>query len=432
MRGMSGTQSLWPTRVRRPRRGPRLSVLEGRGILLAETPRTAPSPNAWDLPLADSAGPAGSCLLSNGACSRPRVVIVSGSVGAGHDGAAFELARRLEQAGVAAAVVDYLTFLPRWVARLLDEGYTASVQRVPALFGWIFRHLEARGLTFAVASGVCRLSERRLLTAVRNADVVVSTYPLASRSLGELKRRELIDIPCVSFLTDPAPHRMWVHPSLDQHLTVTAQTSAEGQARYQVPMTTAGPLVPLRFSLPHPHESRAALRRSLGVEPQEIAVLISAGSLGLGQVQATAAAVRHAGGVPIVLCGRNTVLLQRLTQAGHRGLSWREDIAELMAAADVLVHNAGGLSLTEALVAGLPAITFAPIPGHGRANAELLDRTGLVPWATSTAQLRSLLLQSHARPRSPLAFAGPDVTDCVLAWLTVKRLPAAASTARAS
>lgn len=371
-------------------------------------------------------------LLGRPDRSRPRVVIVSGSVGVGHDGAAFELARRLGHADVETAVVDYLTLLPSWVARLLDEGYTASVQRVPALFDWIFRHIETSRLTFAVASGVCRLSERHLLTAVRNADVIVSTYPLASRSLGELKRKALIDIPCLSFLTDPAPHRMWVHASLDQHLTVTAETSAEGQASYHVPMTTAGPLVPPRFSLPRPDVSRTDLRRALGVEPQDVAVLISAGSLALGQVQATADAVRTAGGVPLVLCGHNSLLLQRITRHGHQGLGWREDMAELMGAADVLVHNAGGLSLTEALVAGLPAITFAPLPGHGRANAELLDRTGLVPWAKSGPQLRALLLQSQAMPRSPLTVSSRDAGDFVQAWLTARGLAAATPRARAS
>ena len=362
----------------------------------------------------------------------PRVVIVSGSVGAGHDGAAFELARRLELAEVQTTVVDYLTLLPTWAARLLDEGYTASVQRAPGVFDWIFRHIETSEMTFAVATWVCSLAERKLLTAVRGADAVVSTYPLASRSLGELKRKALVEMPCLSFLTDPAPHRMWVHPHVEQHLTVTTQTAAEGQARYGVPMTTAGPLVAPRFGGRPGPQTREDLRRSLGLELADLAVLISAGSLGLGQVQATADAVRDAGGVALVLCGNNEPLLHRLSRSGHRALGWRDDIAELMAAADVLVHNAGGLSLTEALVAGLPAITFAPLPGHGRANAELLDRTGLVPWAQSGAHLRWLLLQSCAVPRTSLTAPSRDASDCVQALLPDNPLQAALSAGRAS
>jgi UDP-N-acetylglucosamine:LPS N-acetylglucosamine transferase len=73
-------------------------------------------------------------------------------------------------------------------------------------------------------------------------------------------------------------------------------------------------------------------------------------------------------------------------------LGWRSDVAALMAASDVLVHNAGGLSLTEALTAGLPAVTFRPIPAHGRANAELLARAGLVPWPQDDTELAAAII----------------------------------------
>jgi len=77
------------------------------------------------------------------------------------------------------------------------------------------------------------------------------------------------------------------------------------------------------------------------------------------------------------------------------------DVPALMAACDVLVHNAGARSLTEALAAGLPAVTYAPIPGHGRANAKVLDDAGLVPWASDSDDL-GLLLHQAAAPTHPI------------------------------
>ena len=62
-----------------------------------------------------------------GADGAPAVLILSGSVGAGHDGAAHELARRLRDRGVDVDVRDYLEALPRWFRFFLREGYTASV-----------------------------------------------------------------------------------------------------------------------------------------------------------------------------------------------------------------------------------------------------------------------------------------------------------------
>ena len=77
-----------------------------------------------------------------------------------------------------------------------------------------------------------------------------------------------------------------------------------------------------------------------------------------------------------------------------------------MHVADVLVQNAGGLSLTEALVAGLPAVTYRPIPGHGRANAAVLDASGLAPWARTDDQLVEFVHAARdgteRRPSSPI------------------------------
>ena len=79
-------------------------------------------------------------------------------------------------------------------------------------------------------------------------------------------------------------------------------------------------------------------------------------------------------------------------------LGWRDDVPDLMAAADVLVHNAGGLSCTEALVAGLPVVTYRPIPGHGRANAAVLARPG--------SQRGRAALSSWPRPSSSATASG--------------------------
>ena len=51
----------------------------------------------------------------------------------------------------------------------------------------------------------------------------------------------------------------------------------------------------------------------------------------------------------------------------------------LMAAADALVENAGGLTCMEAFAVGLPVITFQPIAGHGKDNAEIHGGLGRQP-----------------------------------------------------
>ena len=334
----------------------------------------------------------------------PRVLVISGSVGAGHDGAAHELADRLRAQGVDVDVRDYLLALPILCRYFLRDGYTASVKRAPQLFQWLFDAIEESWLVHATMRALCRLGDRtvRQWTRTHSYGVVVSTYPLASQSLGNLRRRGELQVPAVTYLTDPAVHRSWVHPAVDHHLTVTPWAAQQGSQTYRVAMRPAGPLVPARFGTVEPAR-REALRAELGLDPHRHVALLVTGSLGLGEVEHSARQVLAAGLVPLVLCGRNQALQHRLAAVpGIVALGWRDDVHELMHAADVLVHNAGGLTFTEAMVAGLPAVSYRCIPGHGLANAAALHDGGLAPWARTDEQFTAALDYQVGRGRIPL------------------------------
>jgi UDP-N-acetylglucosamine:LPS N-acetylglucosamine transferase len=202
-------------------------------------------------------------------------------------------------------------------------------------------------------------------------------------------------------------HVSWLHPSVDSHLTVTAATAVHGAAAYGVALDVAGPLVPERFSRRLPAAELAALRAELTSGEDRPLALLVAGSLGLGDLGATVDDVVAAGFTAVVLCGRNDRLRRSLAGPGVVALGWRDDVHRLVQAADVLVQNAGGLSFTEALVAGLPAVTYRPIPGHGRANARVLDEAGLAPWAHDRADLARHLRAQAARGRTQHRFADP-------------------------
>jgi len=338
------------------------------------------------------------------------VLILSASVGAGHDGAADELAERLRRSGVDVDVRDYMNALPRWGRFLLRDCYSPSVRHTPLLFEWLFTTIENSRVVRAVVLTFCRLGNRtvRMWISAGTYSTVVSTYPLASQTLGELRASGRVGCPVVTYLTDPAAHRTWVHPDVDVHLTVTAATAAIGEHRYSVPLRVGGPLVPARFASAPSPDRLAQLRRDLMLPADKPVALFATGSLGLGDAAASARDAVGAGLTPLVLCGRNEVLRQRLSAvAGVIALGWRTDVHELMHLADVLVQNAGGLSFTEAMVAGLPVVSYRCIPGHGQANAAILQQAGLAPWALDATQFAALLRQQAARGRTPSSYDDP-------------------------
>ena len=328
----------------------------------------------------------------------PRVLLVSGSVGAGHDRAAAELAARLRERGLHVDQRDFLLALPGPLRVLLRACYVASANYAPWALGWMFASIEAYGVMYGLSRRICALAERRVEQwLLLGYEVVVSTYPWASQTVGELRGSGRLLSPAVTFLTDPAAHLLWVHPGVDHHLTVTQATVDQGARDYGVEMQVGGPLVGGGFwRLTDSAErlrARASIRAQLEL-PEDVPVaLILTGSLGIGDVEATVEAVLAGGAaVPVVACGRNEALRRKLAlRLGPRALGWRDDVPDLMAASDVLVINAGGLSFTEALVTGLPAVSFAALPGHGEANAHVLDAAGLAPWARTTTELTAAL-----------------------------------------
>lgn len=350
-----------------------------------------------------------------------RVLVISGSVGKGHDGAADELISRLAKLDIAADRRDYLDALPRIFHYMLRDGYRLSVGYAPMFFDWMFAHLEHAGWVQRVALGLCRMAQREVLRWVGDHDVVVSTYMLASQTLGQLKDAGLVNATLVTFLTDPAVHRLWVHPAVDHHVTVTEATARMGHLVYHTPMRAVGGLVSPRFAHQPDSAHRDRLRAELGLSPDGLVVLVATGSLGMGDVPHVVRTISSSGVAEVVvLCGRNERLRKQLsTQPGVVALGWRDDVPELMAAADVLVHNAGGLSLTEALTAGLPAVTYRPIPGHGIANSEVLAEAGLAPWPRDQDGLVAAIRQQATRRGDPChVVRNPDTASVVLGLLS--------------
>jgi UDP-N-acetylglucosamine:LPS N-acetylglucosamine transferase len=325
--------------------------------------------------------------------STARVLVISGSVGAGHDGAADELIARLRNHGVRADRRDYLDAVPWFARRVLRDGYTLSVGYAPKLFDWTFDNLEDGGWVQRLCLGLCRAARRRVRRWSQGYPVIVSTYPLASQTLGQLRDAGEMAAVTVTYLTDPAVHRMWVHPSVDHHFTVTEATSRMGRLVYRTPMRPVGGLVSARFNERLSPERRRALRDELGLLQDRPVALVVTGSLGMGEVPGAVREIAGTGAAQVlVLCGRNAKLRAELGEVpGVVALGWRTDVPELMAISDVLVHNAGGLSVTEALTAGLPAVTYRPIPGHGTANAATLAEAGLAPWPKDEAELAQVV-----------------------------------------
>lgn len=343
-----------------------------------------------------------------------RCLIVSASMGAGHDGVARELAGRLAHTGQHAEVIDLLDLLPLRLGVALRRTYSGMVRYVPWLYELVYRtFFVSRRHRQPTASPVVLLALPRLRRAVarHRPDAVVSTFHLAAQAVGRLRARGGLDVPAAVVLVDFAVHRLWLHPGNDLYLCSHPAAAQAVRTRLERPARATGPVVPGSFHACRPdpigvvavgpatatvaRSDPAAARRRLGLPEQGSLVILAGGSLGMGSGMASAARAIAASGrhTPVVLCGRNDRLRRDLGRtAGVVALGWVNDVPALFAVASALVENGGGgLTCAEAFAAGLPVVTYRPIPGHGLAGAHELSAAGLSALAFQESELLDAL-----------------------------------------
>jgi len=199
---------------------------------------------------------------------------------------------------------------------------------------------------------------------------------------------------------------------------------ARGIPRERVAVTG----VPVRAEFAEPVDGAAA-RRALGLSPHAPVVLAMAGSYGsVGRLPDVARALLALERPPqgILVAGRDETLaatLQRLTAGTSlRTVGYSSDVRTLMAAADLLVTKAGGMTLAEAMAAEVPLLAYGSLPGQERRNERFASRAGIALIARSRRDLRRLLAQAlgdaelleHLRERMRRA-RRPDATRRIVA-----------------
>ncbi len=107
--------------------------------------------------------------------------------------------------------------------------------------------------------------------------------PSASAGCGRTRR---LAIPTVNFITDFGVHPLWVHRGIDVNLAVHDGPAEMAARRTGRPAVACGPVVADAFDAGHPRPPRRG-PRALGLAPSDRAVLVVAGSWGVGGLEAT-------------------------------------------------------------------------------------------------------------------------------------------------
>ncbi|HEX4082696.1 MAG TPA: hypothetical protein VHX40_06985 [Acidimicrobiales bacterium] len=301
-------------------------------------------------------------------------LVLSGSIGKGHDSVAEACRAALVDGGVDSRVLDCMALLGGPEARVGMAAFRRMLE-IPSVYdGFHFSHLRSgTWLPRALERGASRRLVpvlRRELDGLPGYPLVVSVFPTGVTTSARLKA-ERPGITAVAVCTDACAHRLWVADGIDLYV-VCSSLAANTVRRYQpgaVIAVVPPPVRPAFYRAP----DRAAARDALGVPADAPCVLLMAGGWGLGPLAETAEALAGAGYWVLAVAGLNDALRRRLDGTARRfptvrpfGLTDR--VPELMAAADAVVTSPGQ-TCHEARVVGRWLVILDVVPGHGRENA---------------------------------------------------------------
>jgi UDP-N-acetylglucosamine:LPS N-acetylglucosamine transferase len=348
------------------------------------------------------------------------ILVLSGSVGRGHDSVAEACAVALSTDGRPVEILDCMTMLGGRGSAIGMAVFRRLIS-VPSVYdAFHFSHLRTGG---RLAQAMEHASDRRLVPALREkfderpgADPLgIAVYPTGVSALAGLKRERHLDgrsLGAVAFCTDACAHRMWIHPEVDLYITTSALAAATVR-RYDPSSAlqiVPPPVRPAFFKV----LDRSAIREDLGVETKASTVLLMGGGWGLGPIAESAMALAGAGHTVLAVAGMNSELLERLrvlsTQfPGIRPFGLTDRVHELMAAADVVVTSPGQ-TCHEARVANRWLVILDVVPGHGRENAlHELERGGALACSPDpkavTAAVEIMLTERPELPPWPVSSA---------------------------
>ncbi|CCO09433.1 MGDG synthase family glycosyltransferase [Desulforamulus hydrothermalis] len=321
-----------------------------------------------------------------------KVLVLSVSAGEGHMRAAAAIKEEIRQRNPAAEVTVLDTF--RYASPLIEKvvlgTYMEIIKMSPVIYGYLYRQAEKEKPLSGFAKQefnrvLNRLAAPKLISFIEQMQpqAVVCTHPFPLGILSHLRTKGKCNMPIIAAITDFTVHPFWLFREVDCYL-VAAPQLIKSFIDYGIDAAkvkaTGIPIDP-RFAVP---KDRNLLRQQWGLAAHLPAILIMGGGLGMGplaEVVKELAAVR----LPcqlVVVCGRNETLRSKLLKAAP-GLptkvhvwGYLNNIHDLMAACDLMIGKAGGLTSSEAMASNLPMLITDPIPGQEERNAEFLESVG--------------------------------------------------------
>lgn len=324
--------------------------------------------------------------------AKPRVLLLSASSGAGH----VRAAQALEKAFVARGDcrvehIDAIQYVSKIFRQIYEKTYISMVRRAPEMMGVLYDRTDRPWRNLRRRLALDRINTQPMIRLLKRVqpDLCIATHFLPGEILAWLIAKEKLRARNAIVVTDYDVHALWLCRTVDRYY-VALEESAEYLAQIGVSRETLRITgIPIDPVFTQRVEKEAA-RRQLKLDPRVPIVLIAAGGYGIGPVERLVEdllSLQKPWQI-VAIAGKAEDVRRRLEEISRAAgnlpggaarlcpVGFTTEVDQYMAAADVLVGKAGGLTTSEALARGLPLALIEPIPGQEERNADHLLEAG--------------------------------------------------------
>jgi UDP-N-acetylglucosamine:LPS N-acetylglucosamine transferase len=334
-----------------------------------------------------------------------RVLIVSADgFGSGHTALANALAEEIHTRapGTQVEIVDGMRAAFGPLDKLFVRSFTHTIATDPESYGHGYA-LSAKAPFARVLGWLSWVAGAHAINrAVKQfePDVVVSTYPFLTNTLGRMRLHGELHVPVVVPLHNLDPHPLWMSPGVDLHVAAVPEDAAPAARNFarvygDEPFNAiaAAPAVNERVLGTMDAAERQQVRADFGLPARDPVLLVTGGGLGVSvPVDDLRAVLNSRPDVHVaVATGHNDAfaaqLHQQIDSPRLHTIPFTTRMPDLLRASDAVLLKDSGMTTMETFAAGTPVIMFHPLPGQGVAAANELAADGYATLAHNRDEL---------------------------------------------
>ncbi|OGW75187.1 MAG: hypothetical protein A2Z72_03890 [Omnitrophica bacterium RBG_13_46_9] len=342
---------------------------------------------------------------------KKRILLMYISKNSGHHHASLAIESALRELSDDVEVLNVNSFLYTnpILEKIINKTYMSVIKRTPEVWGYLYDNPKVVRRTQKLRESIHKYnsSKMRNLLESYKPDAVACTQAFPCGIVSDYKKTSCSDLVLAGVLTDYAPHAYWFFDNVDIYFVPSEETRQRfvsyGISQDRVKLTGI-PIDP-RFKK---IIDRKKVLDSMNFSPAMPIILLMGGSQGLGPIKEIVKVLDNSPTAfqIIVVAGINKRLYNGLSKLAPRlkkktaVVGYTENVDELMSISSLIITKPGGITVSEALVKGLPILIVKPIPGHEQMNTDHLVKHNLAIKANNLSDLEIFVSELLSNPKA--------------------------------